>query len=139
MSQPPVSILRLNLLRAMYLFMAFGLGMTIWPEIISFSWGVADTDSVVYAMLGALGLLCLLGVLYPLKMLPLLIFELAWKLIWVLGFALRMHLDAGLDEYATETLAACLLGIILVPLVVPWGYFFSHYIKAPAEPWRRSA
>lgn len=136
MSQTPVSVLRLNLLRAMYLFMAVGLGLSIWPEIISFSWGVADADSVVYAMLGALGLLCIFGLVYPLKMLPLLIFELIWKLIWVLGFALRMHLDTGLDEYAAGTLAACLIGVVLVPLVIPWRYFFSQYVNAPAEPWR---
>ena len=27
------------------------------------------------------------------------------------------------------------MGIVLVPLVLPWGYLFRHYVKAPGERW----
>lgn len=133
-----VSVLRLNILRAMYLFIAAGLGYTIWPDILLPADTQANANTVVSSLLGALGLLCLLGIRYPLKMLPLLIFELFWKLIWVLAFALRMALGTGLDVYAKDTLFACLIGLVLVPLVVPWGYVLNTFIKLKAEPWRRS-
>jgi len=29
----------------------------------------------------------------------------------------------------------CLVGVVLVPLVMPWGYVFKQYIKAPGDPW----
>src|SRR5919112_5021467 len=35
----------------------------------------------------------------------------------------------------TETLINCLLGIVLVPIVVPWGYVLQHYLKAPGARW----
>ncbi len=130
-----VSTLRLNLLRAMYAFIAIGLCLTIWPQIVSPPF-TADAKSVIRALLGALAVLAAVGIRYPLKMLPLLLFELLWKLIWVAASALPMWLGPGLDEYASETLFACLMGIVLVPLVIPWGYVCAHYIKAPAEPWR---
>ncbi|ALS98084.1 hypothetical protein [Lacimicrobium alkaliphilum] len=130
-----VSALRLNLLRGMYLLIAVGLGLTIWPQILFPSDSQADVHTVVEALLGALAVMCMLGLRYPLKMLPLLIFEFLWKLIWVVAFAYRMWRDTGLDSYAAETLFACVIGLVLVPIVLPWGYVFERYFKAKGEPW----
>ena len=130
-----VSTLRLWLLRAMYLFIAVGLALTVWPAIITPLSSVANANTVVRSLLGALAVLCVLGLRYPLRMLPLLLFELLWKLIWVVAFALRMWLHQGLDQYASETLFACLIGVVLVPLVLPWGYVFRHYFASKGERW----
>ena len=131
-----VSIFRLYLLRAMYLLIALGLAATVWPVIISPPNLIAGPTSVVRALLGALALLSLLGLRYPLKMLPLLLFELLWKIIWVVGSALPMWLGPGLDQYASESLFACLMGVVLVPIVLPWRYVARHFARAPSEPWR---
>jgi len=131
-----VSTFRLYLLRAMYLLIAAGLATTVWPVIISPPNLIAGPSSVVRALLGALALLSLLALRYPLKMLPLLLFELLWKIIWVVGSALPMWLGPGLDQYASESLFACLMGVVLVPIVIPWGYVARHYARAPSEPWR---
>jgi hypothetical protein len=80
--------------------------------------------------------LSLLGLRYPLRLLPLLLFELLWKVIWVVASALPMWLGPGLDQYASETLFACLMGVVLVPVVIPWGHVAQHYARAPSEPWR---
>jgi hypothetical protein len=131
-----VSILRLYLLRTMYLLIAVGLAVTVWPYIISPPNLTAGPGSVIRALLGALAVMSLLGLRYPLQMLPLLLFELLWKVIWVLASALPMWLGPGLDKYASETLFACLMGVVIVPIVIPWGYVLRHYVRAPAEPWR---
>ena len=130
-----VSTLRLYLLRAMYALIAVGLGLTVWPLIVSPPF-TADAQSVIRALLGALAIFSALGIRYPVKMLPLLLFELLWKIIWVVASALPLWFGPGLDTYASETLFACLIGVVLVPLVIPWGYVYAHYIKAPGEPWR---
>ncbi|MGY1410754.1 hypothetical protein ACW5EG_14415 [Luteimonas sp. A611] len=133
-----ISTLRLWLLRAMYALIAVGLGLTIWPLILAPP-ATADEGSVIHALLGALAVMAALGVRYPLKMLPLLLFELLWKLLWIAASALPVWLGPGLDAYGTETFFACLMGVVLVPLVVPWGYVRAQYLQAPAEPWRRPA
>ncbi len=127
-----ISKLRSYLLRGMYLLISLGLALSIWPEIISPYQRLANEDSVIQSLLGALALLSALGIRYPLKMLPILLFELVWKLIWVLGFALPTWASTGLDTYAEETLFACLIGIVLVPIAIPWGYVVSHYLKGKA-------
>ncbi len=132
-----VSTVRLYLLRAMYLLIAAGLAATVWPHIISPSDLVAGPKSVIRALLGALAVMSLLGLRYPLQMLPLLLFELLWKVIWVVASALPMWLGPGLDAYASDTLFACLMGVVLVPIVIPWGYVRQRYIRAVGDPWRR--
>lgn len=134
-----VSTVRLYLLRAMYLLIAVGLGLSIWPMIISPPTLTANANTVIWSLLGGLALVSLLGVRYPLQMLPVLIFELVWKVIWVVAFAIPMWMGPGLDAYAAETLFACGMGIVLVPLVLPWGYVVRHYIKAPSTPWGSAA
>ncbi|KAF1716276.1 hypothetical protein CSC74_10535 [Pseudoxanthomonas yeongjuensis] len=134
---PEVSLLRLYLLRAMYLLIAAGLGIVLWPSIVSSAGTAADSNTVVMALLGSLSLLCLLGIRYPLRMLPLLIFELVWKTIWVVAFALPLWLAGTLDAYGRETLFACMVGVVLVPLVIPWGHVYRTYLAARGEAWTR--
>lgn len=122
-----VTKVQLYLLRAMYLLIAVGLGLTIWPAIIAPAERVADPHSVIQSMLGAFSLLACIGLRYPLQMLPILIFELIWKTLWVLLYALPVWLRAGLDAYATGVVFACAMGIVLTPIAIPWRYFFTHY------------
>ncbi len=90
-------------------------------------------------MLGGFALLAVVGIRYPIKMLPLLFFEFVWKVVWVLAFGLPLLLSGGLEPNVsfggTDTLINCLLGIVLVPIVVPWGYVFRQYVKAPGDRW----
>jgi hypothetical protein len=90
-------------------------------------------------VLGATALLAVLGIRYPIKMLPLLFFEFVWKSIWILTFGLPLSLSGGLDPNVTfggtETLIACLVGVVLVPIAMPWGYVLKHYLKVPGARW----
>jgi hypothetical protein len=132
-----VSTFRLYLLRAGYLIIAVGLALMIWPGLIRPPENLPHMNSVVRSILGAVSLLALLGIRYPLKMLPLLFFELLWKSIWVLAFGLRLWSANRLSPDTAETLNDCIFGIILVLLVTPWGYVLKHYLKAPGEQWRK--
>lgn len=87
-----VSTLRLYLLRALYLYMFVGLAIYKWPRILNPPPGLSNQGSVVGSVLGAVSLLALLGIRYPIKMLPLLFFELLWKSMWVLGWGLPYRL-----------------------------------------------
>jgi len=131
-----VSTFRLYLLRAMYALIAVGLAIQEWPVIVSPPAGLSLLNTVVRSVLVAVSLLALLGVRYPLKMLPLLFFELLWKTIWVLVFGLPLWSAGRLDPNSRETLFACLMGVVLVPLVIPWGYVLRQYINAPGDRWQ---
>ena len=136
-----VSTFRLYLLRAMYVFMVVGLAIFKLAPAMLHPESLSPQDSVIVSMLGTFALLAVVGIRYPLKMLPLLFFEFMWKVVWVVAFGLPLLLSGQLAPNVsfggTETLINCLLGIVLVPLVTPWGYVFKQYVKAPGEPWRK--
>jgi hypothetical protein len=133
-----VSIIRLYLMRAMYALIAFAMGSIIWPAVLEH--GQWDRwHGVGASMLAALSLLCVVGIRYPLQMLPLLLFELAWKVIFLVAVALPPWRVEALDPATRATAVECLLGVILLPLVVPWGYVWTHYVKKAGDRWRRAA
>jgi hypothetical protein len=127
-----VSTFRLYTLRAMYLYMVVGLVIFKWPGILNPPPGLSNDGSIVASVLAAFSLLAVLGLRYPVKMLPLLFMEFLFKFIWFLGWG---PLTQQLSPDAQLTLVGVLMGIILVPLTVPWGYVFNQYVKAPSEPW----
>ena len=131
-----LSTFRLYLLRAMYLLMAVGLVADIWPLMLRSAGQVEHMRGVVWSILTAVSLLAMLGLRYPVKMLPLLFFELTWKVIWVGMIGLPRWMEHRLDPGTAGSLRDCLLGVVLVPLVIPWGYVFRHYVKAPGDRWK---
>lgn len=133
-----VSLFRLNLLRAMYLLVFVGLVLSVWPDVYSSIGKMPDSHTVVGVILVSFSLLALLGLRYPLKFLPILIFELLWKILWLLCFALPAYLNGSVDEYTIGTTFACAIGVILTPLVIPWSYVFNEYFREKGSPWRTS-
>jgi len=130
-----VSIFRLYLLRAVYLLIAVGLLFTIWPQIIHHPKSWPLWHGVGCSLLGAISLLAFLGIRYPLKMLPILFVELTWKSIWLLAVALPLWSANQMDAENLETAQDCIVGII-VPIVIPWRYVWTHYVKIPGDRWK---
>ena len=130
-----ISVLRLNYLRAGYLLLIVGPGSTVWPEFVepTSTWPVSR--GVVLCMLGAMSALALLGLRYPLRMLPLLLFEMAWKILWLLRVAASAWAADKADAAITETAMECLMGAIFL-VVIPWSYVIDAFVKAPGDRWR---
>ncbi len=132
----PLSPLRSILLRGCFLLLLAGLGLTIGPAILTQSASAPLMDGVVNALLGALALFSLLGLWVPMKMLPILVFEVVWKSIWTLSVALPRWLDGTLDASTIETLFACALAIPFL-FIIPWQRFW-HDLRGPTPPRARS-
>ena len=128
-----VSLPRLYLLRAAYLLLVVGLGGMIVPLLISHA---PLARGVIPSLLGGVWILAFIGLKYPLRMLPLLMFEFAWKSIWLLAFGLPQWLAGQMPPTFTEDFQNIAFGVILMPIVIPWGYVYRHYIRQPADRWR---
>ena len=130
-----VSLFRLYALRAAYLFLAAGLAATVWPLLINHSPQWPLMNGVVCSLLAAVSVLAVVGIRYPLQMLPVLLFEIVWKSIWLIAVALPLWWANQLDERMGETVRDCLMAAILIPLI-PWRYVIAQYLTRPGERWR---
>jgi hypothetical protein len=128
-----VSLVRLHILRAAYLLLVVGLGAMIVPEILSHA---PMARGVIASLLFAVWLLAFIGLRYPLQMLPLLMFELAWKLTWMIAFGLPQWSSGQLPPTFAEDFLNIAFGVILMPIVIPWAYVWRHYVKQPTDPLR---
>ena len=130
-----LALWQLNLLRVGYLVMGVGLAVMKWPLLFDHEpWGLAEGTKE--CLLIAMSVLALLGIRYPLRMLPILLFEVSWKLLWLGVVALPLWLDDQL-EGATRTQTGAVLWVVIIIAVIPWRHVLAQYVKAPAEPWRR--
>ena len=128
-----VSPLRLYILRATYLLLVIGLGATIVPPILSHE---PMARGVIPSLLGGVWILAFLGLRYPLRMLPLLMFEFVWKLIWMIAFGLPQWSSGETPPTFSEDFFNVAFGVILMPIVIPWGYVWRRYVKEPGDRWR---
>ena len=134
LARPDVPTWRLYLLRAMYLLIVVGLGSMVWPEFFNRTHAWAPADGIVACMLVAFSLLSLLGLRYPLQMLPILLWELVWKAVWLGVIALPLWRSGQVDEATSANTFACSF-VILVVIAIPWRFVFDHYVRKQGDRW----
>ena len=129
-----VSLFHLYGLRLVFLLMALFLLSSIGPRLAepppTLMTGAAR------ALFTALGLMAALGVRYPLQMLPIMMFEFAWKALWMAFIGLPLWAAGRLDPASAQSFFEVGVGVILVPIVMPWGYVWENYVRRPADRWR---
>jgi hypothetical protein len=135
-----VSPLRLNLLRAYYLLILVERSIAVAPALFGWRGPLGPFDGTAYSFWAALALLAVVGLRYPLKMLPLLLIHLAYKSLWLLAVALPLwRAQTPFDPAMTRFAWAMAAGVALDLLIIPWPYVIARYVRHPAEPWRAQA
>jgi hypothetical protein len=131
----PLSLLRLYLLRGGYLFFAVGLVVTKWPLLIGHDLTWPLYEGVETSILVAFSLLAFLGIRYPLQMLPLLLLECLWKLIWLTAVVLPLWAAGQIDEATLQVVIAC-ASVLIIVAVIPWDHVVSRYVTGRGDRWR---
>ena len=132
MTDREVSLARLYVMRAVALLGVWGLFATVQTLFEH-----APLDRGVHkALIGGLWLMAVFAIRYPLKMVPLLLFELVWKTIWLIFFGLPQYWSGVGSPRLGEDLWAIGAFPLVCLLVIPWGYVWRHYVTAPGERWR---
>ena len=120
---------RLNIMRGFYLFNALVIGYGAWPEIISPAKPWDMIHSVAFSLYAGYSVLLLLGVLLPTTMLPLLLLQIVYKLIWLTVVALPKW-SAGQLNLVSDNITFFVIIVVMDLIVIPWPYVFKNYVKA---------
>lgn len=126
---------RMNVMRLGYAFMGVGLVIVKWPVLLQDARSLPVMEGVVASLLTAMSLLAFLGLRYPVRMLPILLFEVGWKLIWLAAVALPNLVANDLNAEGHSVLFSCSF-IVVIVAVIPWRYAWRRYVRTPGDAWR---
>jgi len=129
-----LSTRRLNIMRIGYAFMGVGLVIVRWPLLIQDAPSLPVMDGVVTCLLTAMSLLAFLGLRYPTQMLPILLFEVTWKVIWIAAIAVPHLVADDMNAATRDVLFNCSFVIVIIA-VIPWGYAWRRYARTPGDAW----
>ena len=130
-----LSTRRLNIMRCGYAFMGVGLAIVKWPILVQNVSALPLFEGVEACLLTGMSLLAFLGLRYPVAMLPILLFEVTWKVIWIAAVAVPHLVADDLDAATRDVLVNCSLVVIIVA-VIPWRYVWKRYVRTPGDAWR---
>ena len=126
---------RMNVMRFGYAFTGVGLVVVKWPVLVQDARSLPVMEGVVACLLTAMSLLAFLGLRYPVRMLPILLFEVAWKVIWVSAVAIPRLVANDLNAEGRDVLFSCYFVVVIVA-VIPWRYTWRRYARTPGDAWR---
>lgn len=119
-------------LRVFYFLMAAFVATDAWSAIISHEGPWDRFRAVALCVWAAYATLSVLGLIHPLKMLPIMIFMIFYKSLWLIVVAYPLWRDGALAGSSAEAMTRVFIWVPLPILAVPWTYVLRNYVL-----WRR--
>lgn len=124
-------------MRVFFALMFVMVSSDAWSRIVSHQGPWQPTDAVAWCVWAAYSTLSVLGIYNTLKLLPIMLFMLLYKSIWLLAVAYPLwQSDRLVVGSPTEQMAGMFILIVIPALFFPWRYFFWHFVvpTRPARP-----
>jgi hypothetical protein len=123
--------IQIYLLRLVFILMFFVLGKTTWTHIFTHRGSWDPMEAVAWCVWTAFATLAGLGIIRPLKMLPILFLEVFYKVLWLLIVAYPLWSAGTLAGSSAEGATSAFLWVVLPIVAIPWGYAFRSYVYGP--------
>ncbi len=124
---PPINI---YLLRLLYTLMFLFLSYDSWAHILNHKGNWQATDATAWCVWLGYGAISWIGIIRPLKMLPVVLLEIVYKTAWLFIVAYPLWEKNELVGSPVEGTTNVFMLVILPIVAMPWRYFFRTYIMA---------
>jgi hypothetical protein len=125
--------INIYLLRLVFVLMFFVLGRDTWTHILTHQGTWNPSDAIAWCVWTAFATLAGLGIFRPLKMLPILLLEIFYKVLWLIIVAYPLWSAGTLAGSSAESITSVFLWVLLPIVAVPWAYVFRNYFYRPAK------
>jgi len=115
-------------LRLLYFLMFAFVGLDAWRTIIIHQGSWDPTRAVAWCVWAAYATLSFFGLLNPLRWLPIIIFMIFYKTLWIIVVAYPLWSAGTLAGSPTEGMAQVFIAAPFIALIIPWKYVFEKYI-----------
>lgn len=120
---------RRYLLRGLFFLNFLALAADNWSTILFPNEQLAVLEGVAVSFWAGFSLLNLIGVRFPLKMLPILLLQFLYKSAWLIGVYLPAKKTGLMNESIEEFFWICVAGVVLNLFIVPWKYVYQTFFK----------
>ena len=120
--------LNIYLLRLLYALMFVGVAFEAWGTIINHQGPWDHTKAVAWCVWAAYPTLSIFGLMRPLRWLPIVIFMIFYKTLWVIVVAYPLWRVGALAGSPADEMAHVFVWAPVITLIVPWVYVFKHYV-----------
>jgi hypothetical protein len=127
-----VSKFRFYLLRFYFALNFIALGFQAWTEIFAHKGLWEPIPGIAYSFWAAFSLLAILGIIHPLKMLPLLLVQFTYKLIWSIIVAYPIW-SANQLPASHELTNIMVKGVLFDLVIIPWPYVLRNFVLSPGK------
>ena len=111
-----------------------GLGYIVMPGTMQSILGMPIQDPMVFGLTGSVflsfALLSILGLRSPLKFTPILLLQLSYKVLWLIGVILPALITGKLQTYALMQCALFATFVIGYLIAIPFSYVFAKETRA---------
>ena len=121
---------RINIyvMRLFFALMAVFVGTEAWSVILTHEGEWEPIKGVAWCVWAAYSTLAVLGVFHTLRMLPIMLFMVFYKGLWLLVVAYPLWITGTLKGSPAEEMAHIFSGIIIPIIFLPWRYVFRKFI-----------
>ena len=120
--------INIYLLRILYFLMLVFVGWDSWMSIINHHGSWDHVRAVAFCVWAAYSTLSVLGLIHPPKMLPIVLFMIFYKSLWLLVVAYPLWRANALAGSPADEMAHIFIWVFAPILFVPWKYVFQNYI-----------
>ena len=115
-------------LRLFFALMFAMMGYSAWTHILFHKGEWEPINAVTWCTWAAYSTLSLFGIYNTLKMLPIMLFMVFYKGLWLIVVAYPLWKTNALKGSSAEELTSIFIWVIIPLIFIPWKYFFRTFI-----------
>jgi hypothetical protein len=120
--------INIYLLRILFALMFLFVSSDSWKHIFNHTGPWDNMNAAAWCMWAAYSTISIIGIIRPLKMLPIVFFEIIYKVAWLLIVAYPLWVKNELVGSPAEGMTRVFMWVVLPIVAMPWRYFFMVYI-----------
>ncbi|WP_461491753.1 hypothetical protein [Pontibacter sp. HJ8] len=120
--------INIYLLRLLFTLMFLFVSYESWTYILTHTGPWNNAQAAAWCMWGAYSIISFIGIIRPLKMLPIVLFEIIYKITWLAVVAYPLWSNNELIGSPAEGMTRAFLWVVLPIVAMPWRYFFRTHL-----------
>jgi hypothetical protein len=127
-----VPVINIYLLRLLFTLMFLFLTYESWSTIFNHTGPWGNAEAAAWCMWGSYSVISFIGIMRPLMMLPIVLFEIIYKTAWLFVVAYPLWVKGQFTGSPAEPMARIFIWVIFPIVAMPRKYFFRVYILGKA-------